>query len=273
MRIAILSDVHSNLAALEAMLRHAEEQGAIDAAWCLGDTVGYGPQPRECLARLRELGAVTVAGNHDRAATGRIGTEEFNPDAAAAARWTQQQLTADDREYLDALPEVVLVSAGQGRSLPPEADRPSAEKAGASEAEGGFTLVHGTLRWPIWEYLYSYEAAQAHLERQQTPLSLVGHTHVPMLAVEGQEFAHGCEMYYLEDGARITLAPERKLVMNPGGVGQPRDGDRRAAYAVYDSDDGAVSLHRVEYDIAATQKLMEAARLPRWLIERLAVGR
>ncbi|HEU4758604.1 MAG TPA: metallophosphoesterase family protein [Dehalococcoidia bacterium] len=286
MRIVIVSDIHANLAALEAVLRHAESQGPIDGAWCLGDTVGYGPQPRECVAWLREMGAVAVAGNHDRAATGKIGTEEFNADAAAAARWTAGQLRPEDREYLDGLPEVVSAS-GAGRRLKPaapgEEGRPSLRakasekgsdpslKAGA--AEGEWTLVHGTLRWPIWEYLYSYEAAQAHLERQSSPFSLVGHTHLPTLVVEGQEFARGCEMYYVEDGGRVRLTPEKRLVLNPGGVGQPRDGDPRAGYALYDSDEGAVTFHRVEYHIAATQKLMEAAALPRWLIERLALGR
>ena len=251
MRIAILADVHANLAALEAVLRHAEAQAATDALWCLGDTMDYGPQPSECIARLRGLGAVAVAGNHDRAATGVIGTEEFNPDAATAAVWTRDQISPDDAAYLDALPEVA--------------------KAGASGAE--FTLVHGTLRDPIWEYLHSYEAALAHLERQQTPFSLVGHTHVPTLVVPGEEFAHGCELYYLEDGARRQLTEEHKLVINPGGVGQPRDGDSRAAYAVYDVDSRTVTVHRVEYDIPATQRLMEEAGLPRRLIDRLAIGR
>jgi len=247
MRIAVLSDVHANLAALEAVLGHAQSQGVIDAVWCLGDVVGYGPQPRECIARVRELGALTVAGNHDRAGTGKMGTAEFNPDAARAAHWTMGQLTPDEQSYLDALPEVLF--------------------------EGEFTLVHGTLRWPIWEYLYSYEAARAHLERQQSPFSLVGHTHVPMLVLEGAEFPQGCEMYYLEDGTKVKLSRERRMVINPGGVGQPRDGDPRAAYAIFDTEDETITLHRVEYDIAATQRLMEAARLPRWLIERLALGR
>lgn len=254
MRIAILSDVHANLAALEAVLRHAEVQGPIDALWCLGDAVGYGPQPRECIARLRELGAVTVAGNHDRVATGMMASEDFNPDAAAAARWTQRQLGPEERSYLDGLPEVVSMPAGAG-------------------GEPAFTLVHGTLRSPVWEYLYSYEAARAHLERQRSPFALVGHTHVPMLVVEGREFPHGCELFYLEDGMSLRLSGERRLVINPGGVGQPRDGNPRAAYAVYDSDQATITLHRVEYDIAATQRLMEAAGLPRWLIERLSVGR
>lgn len=261
MRIAIISDVHSNLVALEAVLQHAEAQGATDNLWCLGDTVGYGPQPVQCVSRLREAGATMVAGNHDRASTGMMGTEEFNPDGAMAALWTQAQLAQGDAAFLDALPEVAYLSSGQDPS----------PKAGASGAD--FTLVHGTLRWPIWEYLHSHETALAHLERQETPFSLVGHTHVPMLVVQGQEFPHGCEIYYLEEGTRLRLSGERKLVINPGGVGQPRDGDPRAAYAVYDTESETVTLHRLEYDIGATQKLMEEEGLPRWLIQRLALGR
>ena len=248
MRIAIVSDVHANLAALESVFRHAEADGPIDGIWCLGDTVGYGPQPDECVARLRGAAATLVAGNHDRAATGKMGVEDFNTDAAKAALWTRDHLAEDAADYLDSLPEVA---------------RPSEE----------LTLVHGTLRWPLWEYLYSYEAARAHLERQETPFSLVGHTHVPMLVAEGAEFEHGCEMYYLEDGQSVPLPDNRKIVLNPGGVGQPRDGDPRAAYAVYDTDARTVTVHRVEYDIRATQALMEAAGLPRRLIDRLTAGR
>jgi predicted phosphodiesterase len=261
MRIAIIADVHANLVALETVLRHAEIQGATDDLWCLGDIVGYGPQPAECVSRVRAVGATTVAGNHDRAGTGMMDTEEFNPDAATAALWTQAQLPQGDAAFLNALPEMAYVSSGRDPS----------PKAGASEAE--FTLVHGTLREPIWEYLHSHEAALAHLERQETPFSLVGHTHVPTLAVQGQEFPHGCEIYYLEDGTHFPLTRERKLVINPGGVGQPRDSDPRAAYAIYDTKSETVTLHRLEYDIAATQRLMEEEGLPRWLIQRLALGR
>ena len=267
MRLAILSDVHANLAALETVLRHAEAAGPIDGIWCLGDTVGYGPQPSQSVARLRDLGAVAVAGNHDRAATGAMGIEDFNADAATAALWTHDHLTEDAVAYLDALPEVAYASPSPGRP-----DRIGAPPG--SGAQGGeFTLVHGTLRGPIWEYLYSYEAARAHLERQETPFSFVGHTHVPTLVAEGSEFEHGCEMYYLDDGQSVPLPDDRKIVLNPGGVGQPRDGDPRAAYALYDTEARTVTVHRVEYDIAATQALMEAAGLPRRLIDRLSAGR
>ncbi|MBI1886304.1 MAG: metallophosphoesterase family protein [Chloroflexi bacterium] len=247
MRITIVSDVHSNLAALEAVLRHAGEAGALDGVWCLGDIVGYGPQPRQVLARLADVGARAVGGNHDFAAVGKISTDDFNPDAATAAEWTARQLGPDERARVESLPEVI--------------------------EDDTFTMVHGTLRSPVWEYLYSYEAAAAHLERQKSPFGLVGHTHVPMLVVEGQEFPNGCEMYYLEDGRSFELPAERRLVVNPGGVGQPRDGDPRASYAVYDGEAAMITLHRVEYDIAATQRLMEEAGLPRWLIDRLAIGR
>jgi len=247
MRIMILSDVHANLAALEAVLRHANAHGTPDAFWCLGDSVGYGPQPAECVARLKELGALWVAGNHERAATGAIGTEEFNPDAAAAAIWTKGRLSDGARAFLDTLPETT--------------------------EDGDFTLVHGTLRWPIWEYLYSHEVALDHLTLQRTPFSLVGHTHVPLLVMEDGASPQGCELYRLDDGDEVKLKREGKLVINPGSVGQPRDGDPRAAYAVYDTEGESVVLRRVEYDIEATQQLMAEAQLPRWLIDRLAIGR
>jgi predicted phosphodiesterase len=244
-RIAIIADVHSNLEALEAVLRHAEGENALGQVWCLGDIVGYGADPAACIALLRRLDLHCVPGNHDHAAIGLLPTDDFNRDAAAAAHWTAAQLSPEERQYLENLPNVVQ--------------------------EGDFTLVHGTLRWPIWEYLYSPEAALAHLQRQQTPFSLVGHTHVPMLVVADERAKEGCQMYYLEDGTTIKLG-DKRLVINPGGVGQPRDGDRRAAYAVYDADARTVTLYRLEYDIAATQKKMEAAGLPRWLIYRLSIG-
>jgi diadenosine tetraphosphatase ApaH/serine/threonine PP2A family protein phosphatase len=245
-RIAIIADVHANLEALEAVLRHAEEAKALDEVWCLGDTVGYGPDPSACLARLRSLAPRSVPGNHDLAAIGQLSTDDFNRVAAAAAHWTAGQLAPEHRQYLESLPHVI--------------------------GQGDFTLAHGTLRWPIWEYLSSPEAAVAHFERQETPYSLVGHTHVPMLVAEDRDSAEGCQERYLEDGAVVSLG-DRRLVVNPGGVGQPRDGDPRASYAVYDTDARTVTLHRLEYDIAATQAKMEAADLPRPLIERLSVGR
>ena len=242
MRIAIVSDIHSNLPSFEAVLLHAEAGGRVDALWCLGDLVGYGPHPNECIAQLRRYEHRAVAGNHDLAACGRMGTEEFNEAAAAAAQWTAGQLSDAARAYLEELPLVVT--------------------------EGDFTLVHGSLRWPEWEYLLSSEQAQAHLELQQTPYGLVGHSHLTFVCEEDAP----PRLRPTVDGERVELGSQR-LILNPGSVGQPRDGDPRAAYALYDSEARAVTYHRVEYDIGATQRAMEAARLPAWLSERLSYGR
>lgn len=244
MRITLVSDVHANLPAFEAVLRHAEGSTPIDAVWSLGDLVGYGPHPNACVDLLRRYEHRAVAGNHDLAACGLMGTEEFNEAAATAAHWTAEQLSEDARAFLVALEKV--------------------------ECDRAFTLVHGSLRWPEWEYLLSSEQAQAHLELQQTPYGLVGHTHLPMVFRE----QHGVppSMRAVADGEVIDLGDER-LILNPGGVGQPRDGDPRAGYALYDTDAQTVSYHRVEYDIAATQQAMQTAGLPRWLSERLSHGR
>ncbi|MDO8615921.1 MAG: metallophosphoesterase family protein [Dehalococcoidia bacterium] len=288
MRVLIVSDIHANLVALETVLRDAAAGGPIGALWNLGDCVGYGPRPGECIARLREMEALWVAGNHERACTGAIGTDDFNPDAAAAAQWTKQRLSPEERAFLDTLPEVAEETASDpglkaGAASGPVADPglkagaasgPIADpslKAGASRA--GFTLVHGTLRQPIWEYLYSHEAAMGHLQLQRSPFGLVGHTHVPLIVIEDAGAPHGCELYRFGDGESVELSGERRLVINPGSVGQPRDGDPRAAYAVYDTESAGVTLHRVEYEIATTQKRMEEEELPRRLIDRLTLGR
>src|SRR5207249_55373 len=215
-RTLIVSDVHANLAALEAAIRDAESGGPIDAVWSLGDCVGYGPQPGECIARLKGFEGAMVAGNHERAATGAIGTEDFNPDAAAAAEWTKERLSPEEKSFLDGLPEI--------------------------ENESSFTLVHGTLRWPIWEYLYSPEAAIGHLALQETPFGLVGHTHVPMLVVEDRTSFDGCQLFRLADGEKIELDPNIRMVVNPGSVGQPRDGDPRASYAIYVTDSNSITF-------------------------------
>ncbi len=244
MRVAIIADVHSNLPAFEAVLRHAEETARLDALWFPGDVVGYGPHPNECVALLRRYDHRAVVGNHDLASFGGMDTEEFNEAAAIAAHWTGEQLSEEAQAYLQDLPLVVR--------------------------EGDFTLVHGTLRWPEWEYLLSSEQARAHFDIQDTPYSLVGHSHVPFVCREQEGDLP--KLRPVADGERIELGGER-LVLNPGGAGQPRDGDPRAAYALYDSDASVVTFHRVEYDIAATQRAMEAAGLPRWLSERLSYGR
>ncbi len=242
MRIALISDIHSNLVALEAVLADAEGRG-VEGVWNLGDTVGYGPDPNGVVARLREVGAVSVLGNHDAAATGFMGTEWFNSLAATAAEWTRANLEAEAASYLTGLGEVVV--------------------------EGEWSLAHGTLREPLWEYLATEEAAEGQFERQETPYSAVGHTHMPLLVRRG---ARGVEGETPGEGNEAALG-EGPLCVNPGSVGQPRDADPRASYALVDSGEGTVTHHRVAYDIGETQRRMRAAGLPQGLAERLAVGR
>ncbi|MCJ7516015.1 MAG: metallophosphatase family protein [Dehalococcoidia bacterium] len=243
MRHAILADIHSNLAAFEAVLHDAEGRGGFDKIWCLGDVVGYGPDPHECIERLRQFEHVCVAGNHDWAAIGKMDTSEFNPVAALAAHWTAEQLTAEDKDYLQNLPLTLH--------------------------ENSFTLAHGSPREPIWEYLLSTEAAQDNFACFKTAYCLVGHSHVPLIF----ELAADKAVYReFKEGTNLELKG-RRMIINPGGVGQPRDGDPRASYAIYDSEAQAVHHYRVEYDISATQKKMSERGLPTPLILRLGVGR
>lgn len=243
MRVALLSDVHANLAALEAVLSDANAE-RVEAIWNVGDVVGYGPNPDQVIELMVTEGARCVAGNHDAAVAGLISLEDFNPRAAAAARWTIEHTTPASREYLTALPQV--------------------------EKQGSYTLVHGTLRDPIWEYLTTFDAARAHFAAQETPYSVVGHTHLPLVV---REVSPGrVEAFTPESGTVVEIGEER-LCINPGGVGQPRDGDPRAAYAVLDTDAATVSFHRVAYDIATTQERMRAAGLPEALAVRLEFGR
>ena len=242
MRALILSDIHSNLDALEAVLAHAAEQGGFDCVWCLGDMVGYGPDPSPCLHRLREYNLVAVAGNHDYAAAGIIDAADFNGAAYQAIRWTSEQLDGKEKNFLAGLPEI--------------AERPP------------FTLVHGTLRRPIFEYLLHPTQAIATLELLTTDYCLVGHSHYPFICRENG----GMPMFLpAAEGRPTPLGPER-CIINPGSVGQPRDRDPRASYAVFDSDGPTVEHHRVEYPIAVTQEKMRRAGLPQYLIDRLAHG-
>ena len=256
MRIAVLSDLHSNLEALEAVLADLAAQGGVDQTWCLGDIVGYGPDPAETLEFVRARVDVAIAGNHDYAVAGVIDTSEFNPYAAAAARWTAQRLSEQQRRFLKELPAKV-------------------------EASATFTLAHGSPRQPIWEYLLSTAVAQANLSAFNTAYCLVGHSHVPLLfafpeAPQGDS-PPAIQARLLEPGEVVTLAPGR-LILNPGSVGQPRDGDPRAAYALLDTEgldtaSGTWVQRRVSYDFRRTQDKMRLAGLPAYLGQRLASGR
>ncbi len=243
MRYAIIGDIHANLAAFTAVLDDIERRGEVEKVWCLGDVVGYGPDPHECIELLRQTNHVCVAGNHDWAAIGKIDTAEFNPDAAAACHWTAQQLSSTDVEYLGNLPLVI--------------------------EEGDFTLAHGSPREPIWEYLLSTSMAKENFAYFKTQFCLVGHSHVPLVFSYSE--SGDCSFSHFVTDIGLVLGKNR-LIINPGGVGQPRDGDPRASYAIYDTESRQVRLYRVAYNICSTQDKMAAQGLPMRLVARLTKG-
>lgn len=234
----LISDVHANLQALEAVLAAA---GPVDRIWVMGDTAGYGPDPSDVIALLLERRALVVAGNHDLAAATGAGVEMFNPYAAAAVKAHRAWLSSEERDRLAALP--------------------------LTAREPGFTLCHGSLRDPVWEYVTSPSQAAATLERSETPHCCNGHTHIPAVF----RLAEG-RTRRVAVTADAPLALDARMLVNPGSVGQPRDGDPRAAYAVLDTDAGTVTFRRAAYDVVETQRRMRARGLPDLLADRLAIG-
>lgn len=245
MRTLILSDIHANWVALEAVLE--DTRGRWERLWFLGDLIGYGPNPNECVERLRELDpAIALSGNHDWAVLGKLDTEEFNDDARWAVNWTRKTLTTENRAYLDGLPPLSVA--------PP------------------FTLAHASPRHPVWEYILDLQTALENFAYFDTPACLVGHSHIPAIFLLDEESAT-LELNLPADGDIIDMTPGReRLIINPGSVGQPRDGDPRAAYALFDDETHTWEMHRVPYDIAETQRRMKGYRMPSRLIERLDYG-
>ncbi|HEY65635.1 MAG TPA: metallophosphoesterase family protein [Caldilineae bacterium] len=250
MRVLILSDIHANLAALEAVLDDAQELG-FEETWCLGDIVGYGPDPNECIDRLRQLPGklLAVAGNHDWAALGRLSIEDFNPEARRAVEWTREKLTPRHRVWLEEL-----------------ADQPI--------ELGRYTITHGSPRYPIWEYILTPSIAQSNFEHFSTPYCLVGHTHVPIIyrLAEDQGSDRRCRALLPVQDRFIELKGAHRLILNPGSVGQPRDSDPRASYAILDTDQDLWLYRRLPYPIELTQAKMREAGLPERLIARLSYG-
>ncbi len=243
MKVLVLSDIHANLEALDAVL---EDAGACDETWFLGDAVGYGPDPEACVDRLLELAPRHwLAGNHDWAALGRLDVSDFNPDARRAADWTGERLLGARREVLLA--------------CEPRADIPTL----------GITLVHGSPRHPVWEYILNAQVAHESFDAFATAICLFGHTHVPALYEQG-----------LDGTLRLPVAPDEgqcpeedaRWLVNPGGVGQPRDGDPRASYMLLDTATRTFTLRRVTYDIERTQAKILDAGLPPRLAARLTYG-
>jgi diadenosine tetraphosphatase ApaH/serine/threonine PP2A family protein phosphatase len=239
MRIAVLSDIHSNLVALEAVLAHA---GTVDGVWHLGDVVGYGPEPDAVVARLEAVGAVGVRGNHDAAALGGDEIDYFNPEARAAMEWTRRHVSPTTLTWLGGLPE--------------------------RRIEDEVTLVHGSPRDPTWEYVTSERVARASVASLTTRHGLHGHTHVPIAWLGAGDRVHGEAP---DDGDAVTFET-RRAFLNPGSVGQPRDGDPRASYLILDPMARTATWHRVPYDIDAVASAMRTAGLPTRLAERLYHG-
>jgi predicted phosphodiesterase len=243
MRVLIISDIHANLAALEAVL--ADAAGKYDVVWCLGDLVGYGPDPNECVERVRSLGRLTcLVGNHDKAVLGELDVNAFNLDARMAILWTRDSLAPENLAYLQLL-------------------WPIAES-------GDFTLAHASPRQPIWEYVLNRAIARENFAFFDTPYCLVGHTHVPVIYQEGEAGDDCTEAP--PDYARPLVLNSHRLIINPGSVGQPRDSNPAAAYALLDTKTRVWDYRRVAYDVGVTQRRMRAANFPERLIIRIAQG-
>jgi predicted phosphodiesterase len=236
-KIGVVSDIHANLVALEAVLA---EMGPVDALWVCGDTVGYGPEPSPVLALLVGRKATIVAGNHDRAVATGEDLDLFNPPAAIAAKTHQRWLSAAERDMLAALPRTLETNS--------------------------VTLCHGSLRDPLWEYVTNPASAAASLALAKTPHCCAGHTHVPSLFRAGNSQQPGPVVY----DTPYPLAP--RAFLNPGSVGQPRDGDPRAAYAVLDLVADTVTFHRSTYRVAQTQRRIRELGLPSIFADRLTFG-
>lgn len=247
MRILVLSDIHANLTALEAVL--AAAQGRWDQSVCLGDVVGYGPDPNEVSSRIRELKPQTIRGNHDKAVCGFMDTSDFNPVAKAAVDWTRSHITADHLQWLSALPQGPLKT-------------------------DGIVLIHGAIHDED-EYVFAPAQALDGLLDSAADVTFFGHTH-HQGGFSYQE--NRLEVLQIrprpaESFAALRIEKDRRYLLNPGSIGQPRDGDPRAAFAIADLEHQIVEFWRVPYDIAAVQQRMRSARLPEALAQRLFVGR
>ena len=240
MRYAIIADIHANLEAFQVVLEDAKTQKCTHFV-CLGDVVGYNANPKECLDLVRDAGMPCVKGNHDEYCSSDTNLEGFNPHAAEAIHWTRQQLTEEDRQWLKELKYIRLVAS--------------------------FQIVHATLDGPQrWGYVFDRLAAAASFTYQNTAVCFFGHTHVPVAFMRDNMVRGGTY-------SKFKIEPGKKYFVNVGAVGQPRDNNPKAAYVVYDVDEGTIELRRLEYDIPKAQKKILEAGLPERLAERLAYGR
>jgi diadenosine tetraphosphatase ApaH/serine/threonine PP2A family protein phosphatase len=246
LRVAVLSDIHSNRQALEAVLAAVEEAG-VEEAWCLGDMVGYGADPDACTALVRERCSTCLVGNHDLAVLGELDIATFSEGAAAAVGWTRENVKQETLDYL--------------ASLDPVGSR------------GGVGLFHASPRDPVWEYVLSTDQAEAGFEAMEERVGLVGHSHIALFFVNLPGARRGHAQGAQADGGAEIELDEGEWLLNPGSVGQPRDGDPRAAWLELDTAAWTARWHRVDYDIEAAAAAIRSAGLPEPLAERLEAGR
>lgn len=243
MRYCVFGDIHGNLEALEGVLEHAAGEGA-ERYVCVGDIIGYGADPHECMERVRALTHEIVAGNHEYAVVGRADIEYFNPYAREAVRWTADHLSDEEKQFVHQLPLVRRVDA--------------------------FTVVHATVHNPgLFGYIESALAARNSFQALETDLCFVGHSHVPVTFFYNED---GDEIWYSQD-TEVPLGDFSRTIINVGSVGQPRDDNPNAAYVLYDSDLQKATFHRIHYDVEFTRKKILDAGLPGILADRLLVGR
>jgi len=237
----LISDIHGNLEALESVIEKLGEEG-VDKVVCLGDLVGYGADPNECIRRVRRLTDLVVAGNHDWAAVGRLDTTYFNPHARSAIYWTSKKLTRESYDYLLGLPLTLELE--------------------------GVVMVHATPSRPgEWHYILSPEEAFVEFAAFTARAAFIGHSHSPAVFYQGERTG------VIDHKYPFVMEPGKRYIVNIGSVGQPRDGDPRASYAVYDSSTGEVAIRRVEYDVASAQKKILESGISPFLAYRLALGR
>ena len=240
MKFAIIADIHANLEAFEVVLEDIKNQNCTHYA-CLGDVVGYNANPKECLDMVRSMNIPCVKGNHDEYCSSEEHLEGFNPAAAEAVNWTRRQLTEEDRQWLRDLRYTRMVTS--------------------------FTIVHATLDGPQrWGYVFDKLAAAASFTYQNTAICFFGHTHVPVAFMRDTQVRGGTY-------SKFKVEPGKKYFVNVGAVGQPRDGNPKSAYVVYDVYEGTIELRRLDYDIPKAQAKIRAAGLPERLAERLAFGK
>lgn len=242
MKYAILSDVHGNLEAFQAVLKDLTQE-KVDQTFFLGDSVGYGADPNQCIELLQGLTPFAVTGNHDWATVGLIEYSYFNPLAKTAIEWTTKELTVSHQEFLKKLPLM--------------------------QNHHNLTLVHATPYKPAeWDYIFSSQEASLSFQHHEQQICFIGHSHVPIAFEQDEEG----KTYALTD-TTFTLSDPHRYIINVGSVGQPRDGDPRAAYGIYNRDDSHFTLKRIPYNIEYAQKKIIEAGLPHFLALRLALGR